>query len=197
MECLRECRIYNACLAFTPVTIITTIFYFDKICRSVLSVVLPSRWKFSWKTPKKKGKSCTWLISCSDVLIRLLFIISFLSIGAMTCTVRLYPFCLKLFFRRWFFFLQKGKKNHAPFFQCYCIKIDVSLFQKLFFQVNKFSLLFFVLFFLMESLCVCVQEKKYNVVICLLNAIYSLCRHHDNRSLWERKIIRGMRSILD
>lgn len=142
MECLRECRIYNACLAFTPVTIITTIFYFDKICRSVLSVVLPSRW-----TPKKRGKSCTWLISCSDVLIRLLFIISFLSIGAMTCTVRLYPFCLKLFFRRWFFFLQKGKKNHAPFFQCYCIKIDVSLFQKLFFQVNKFSLLFFVLFF--------------------------------------------------
>ncbi len=94
-------------------------------------------------------------------MIRLLFIISFLSIGAMTCTVRLYPFCLKLFFRRWFFFLQKGKKNHAPLFQCYCIKIDVSLFfQKLFFQVNKFSLLFFVLFFLMESLCVCVQEKN-------------------------------------
>ena len=147
---------------------------------------------------EKKVKSCTWLISCSDVLICLFFIISFLSIGAMTCTVQYgstaLPILSKAPLQTMVFFLQKGKKNHAPFFQCYCIKIDVSLFQKLFFQVNKFSLLFFVLFFNGIPVCLCAR-KKYNVVICLLNAIYSLCRHHDNRSLWERKIIRGMRAV--
>jgi hypothetical protein len=160
MECLRECRIYNACLAFTPVTIITTIFYFDKICRSVLSVVLPSRWKFSWKTPKKKGKSCTWLISCSDVLIRLLFIISFLFIGAMTCTVRLYPFCLKLFFRRWFFFSSKRKEKSRAIFSMLLYKNRCFSFSKTLLPSQQIlSPLFCSFFFNGIPVCLCARKK--------------------------------------